>query len=550
MVTLRPGHPHPIASAGPANGFDGFARLVRSFVSNRRPGRHRTRMDWNTYRSKHQDAGRSGSARLLPSWGSREPSPEPLTSVLPILDETPDIDGTSTGVPLPVTRDISPKHPDLEPTAVHPVTPAGSPSPSQANGGAAVTQAIHATSSSVAVTDPPIETRAPVRAAQRLSRPSTTMLHRSRLLPLAHPREGSSLATLLGFGSKEATFGGDWTNGNLPKPPNDPVDDPWTNFPSLGTVTAGLDRRGNTGDTVKMLWDATAELDLGGGLLPTDAPEARLPLRSPRRVRWSLVISCTLLAVLMAATIKVISDFPQREAALRHGQYVEATGQLSEALTPIEQSLRAGGLLSDSGLSSLASRVSTLDAAARASSTLAFEQLPRPPIIGSSQSVDELVVPKQLMEAASVQAIGIGERIRDAMSYSVALSTAFSIPALPAEASPSDVDRIAEQLSFSIAETRLALSGLPDDPFFGTFRQHALDTASALEVTHAAYVTALREGDTAAATEAGLAIQESIAVVHDRIESPLEQVQTWALGQVMEIRTALTDIQSLLEQSA
>ena len=507
-------------------------------------------MDWNPYRSKHQDQGRSGSARLLPNWSRRERPSEPLVNTLRVRDGTPKTAGTATGDPLPVVLDVSPGYPELEPTAVHPITPARHPSPSRPDGNATVPQAVHATATADAVTDPPIETRAPVLPAQRLMRPSTTMLHRSRLLPLAHPREGSSLAALLGFGAKEATFGGDWTNGNLPNPPKDPIDDPWTDFPSLGTVTAGLDRRGNTGDTVKMLWDATAELDLGKGLLSADAPDARLPLRSPRRIRWSLVVSCTLLAVLMAATIKVISDFPQREAELRHSQYTEVTGQLSEALNPIEQSLRAGGLLSDSGLSSLASRTSTLDAAARAASTLAFEQLPRPPIIGSSQSVDELVAPKQLMETASVQAIGIGERIRDAMSYSVALSTAFSMPALPAEASPPDVDRIAEQLSFSIAETRLALSGLPDDPFFLTFRQQALDTASALEAASAAYVAALREGDTAAANEAGLAIQESITVVHDRIDSPLDQVQTWALGQIIEIRTTLADIQSLLEHSA
>ena len=547
MVTIRPGHPHPIASARPADGLEGFAPLVRSVLSNRRPGRHRIRTAWNPYRPKHQDPGRSGPIRLLPSWVHREPSSEPRASTPPTREQTPAIDVTSNVDSRPIVPEPSRGDSGLEATAVYRHTPAGLPSSSQANGSATATRSIQATTDVGLATDPPIETGVPVRPTKRASQGSTPVLHRSRFLPLAHPREGSSLATLLGFGAKEASFGADWTNGNRANPPSDPVDDPWADFPSLGTVTAELNRRGNTGDTVKLLWDATAEMDLGRGLLSTDAAEARLPLRAPRRIRWSLIISCTLLAVLMAATVKVISDLPEREAEVRQSQYSGAAGRLSEALRPIEQSLGGGGLLSDSGMSTLTSQIGTLDGAARASSTLAFEQLPRPPIIGSSLSVDELVVPKQLLESASLQAIGIGERIGDAMSYSLAVSTAFSVPALPPEVSPTEVDRIAEQLSFSIAESRLALSGLPDDPFFGTFRQQAVDTLDALEVSQADYVAALRERDAAAAAEAGAAIQDSITVIRDRIRSPLEQVQTWALDQIIEIHATLSDIESLLE---
>ena len=150
------------------------------------------------------------------------------------------------------------------------------------------------------------------------------------------------------------------------------------------------------------------------------------------------------------------------------------------------------GSRADSGLSVLTSRISTMDSAARAASTLAFEQLPRPPIIGTERSVDALIVPKQLLESASLQTIRVGERIDDAMSYSLALSTAFSLPALPTEVSPTEVDSIAEKLSISIAETRLVLTGLPDDPFFGSFRQQAFDALSTLEALQADYVTALR----------------------------------------------------------
>ncbi len=504
-------------------------------------------MAWNPYRSRHEDRDRTGAVRFMPNWGQPQPPGESPTDTLADPDETPTIAAPAVADPFPVAREFSRTVTDLEPTAVLPPTPPRRPSRPRSNGSATAAPGTNATTASSTVPAPLIETAVPVLAPERSSRPPARVLHRSRLLPLAHPREGSSLAALLGFGAKEATFGGDWTNGNGPTPQSDHADDPWMDFPSLSTVTAELNRRGNTGDTVKLLWDATAELDLGRDLLPAEPDVNRLPFRSSRRIRWSLVVSCALLMVLMAATVKVISDFPAREAEARQRQYAQATGRLQAAVNPIESTLSAGGLLTDSGLSTLTNQISALDTAARSSSTLAFEPLPKPPIIGSSLSVDELVVPKQLLESASLQAVAISERMDDAISYSLALSNAFSIPALPAKAAPEELDRITEELSFTIAESRLILTGLPDDPLFGTFRQQALDTVGALEAMQADYVTALREGDTDAAARAGTAIAESVSAVRDRIHSPLEQVQAWALGQVVEIRATLSDIESLVE---
>ena len=547
MVTLRPGHPHPLATARAADRLDGFVPFVRSVLSINRPGRHRIRMAWNSYRSRHEDRDRTGPIRFMPNWGHPQPSPELPTDTRSGPEGTPTVEVPAMTDPLPVVREFSHTVTDLEPTSELPLTPNGEQSQPRSNGSAATAPGTDATTAFSSVPAPLIETAVPVLAPERPSRPPARVLHRSRLLPLAHPREGSSLAALLGFGAKEATFGGDLTKGNGRNPPSAPADDPWMDFPSLSTVTAELKRRGNTGDTVKLLWDATAELDLGRDLLPAEPDATRLPFRSPRRICWSLVISCALLMVLTAATVKVISDLPAREAEARQRQYAQATGRLQAAVNPIASTLSAGGLLTDSGLSTLTSQVSVLDTAARSSSTLAFEPLPKPPIIGSSLSVDELIVPKQLLESASLQAVAVSERMDDAMSYSLALSNAFSIPALPAAASPEELDRITEELSFTIAETRLILTGLPDDPLFGTFRQQAFDTVGALEAMQADYVTALREGDTEAAAGAGTEIEEYVTAVRDRIHSPLEQVQSWALGQIVEIRATLSDIESLVE---
>ncbi len=346
---------------------------------------------------------------------------------------------------------------------------------------------------------------------------------------------------MLGFGTHERVFASDLVLSNGSTSAND---DPWADLLSLGAVTDEPKRSGaNTGDSVKLLWDATADAEVDRGLLADQISESGVPLGSTRRMRWSWVAGGVLLAVLVTATVKVVSDLPQRGAAERKDQYSVAAQQLSVSLTPIEQSFDADGLLSNAGLSSLTGDLNRLDGAARTAAMLAAEQLPTAPIIGSELLVEELGPPRTLLESASHRAANVGERMGDAIDYSLALLGAFDLPALPAQASQADVDRIAEQLSFSIAETRMELAELPDDPFFVTFRQQASDTMTMVEQAQADYITALRVGNTASASQASLVIQESIASMREGLRPPLEEVRTWALGQIAEIRTTVTDLE-------
>lgn len=521
MVTLRPDHPHSIASARPLGDTSDATRTPGSVGANRR-GRHRTRIGWNLYRSAHRDPERGGLARLLPSWRYRPARSKPAPRDLPLPDTTPE--------PAPVS--------DLETTDLPTTVPS--------NGDRPVPRTMTVDRPPDSSIDLPLARRSTAVPQPDHSYAAVTELTNSQLLPLAHPADGSSLAALLGFGETEASFGGDWMDGNGSNPAVEPADDPWNHLPSLSAVTADLDRPGNTGDAVKLLWDATAELDMDEGLLSNKLTDVQLRLRSSRRIRWSLVVSSALLALLIGVTVKVISDLPEREVGLREVQYAAAARQLSDALVPIEQSLGAEGLLSDSGLSTLTGQLNALDGAARASATLASEQLPRAPIVGSRLPIDELILPKRLLESASIQALGVGQRIGNAMTYSLLLSTAFDLPPLPAEAPLTEVDRIAEQLSISIAETRLDLTGLPDDPFFGTFRQQASDTVSMVEQAQADYIAGLRDGDTTRAAHASAEMHDSITILQEGLHVPLGQVQTWALGQIAQLRSTVTEIESIV----
>ena len=506
MATLTPDHPYTWPQVGdlPEVG------KPQPRIAHRKRGRRRLHSRWILYRPVHRSRGRTGFVRLLPCWRYRRirsataapgiHRPEKMT---PETDARPEIE-------LPATDHG-----------------AGPPAPPDAN----------------PLTTPSTETAPATRAAPGpSSRPVAAGVAGSLLLPVARPGEGSSLAAVLGFGESEVAFTKDRSEGEDP----DPVDnDPWNDLLPLSAVAADLDRRGNTGDAVKLLWDASADLDMDRGLLPGNDPTLEASLRS-RRVSWSLVAGIVTLAALIGITAKLVSDLPEREAEVREAEYVTAARQLAGALAPIEQSLGAGGLLSDSGLSTLTGHLQTFDGAARTAALVASEQLPRPLIIGSSLPIEQLAVPQRLLESASSRALEVGQRIGDAVTYSHTLSLAFDIPPLPAEASLEEVDGIAQQLSLSIAETRHSVTDLPNSPFFETVRQAAIHTADVMERSHADYVTALRNGDAGRASGASTDMEASIAELRRDLRAPLQQIQTWALGEIAELRLTVTEVESVI----
>lgn len=507
MVTLKPGHPPRLAPPAGLTGKPGKAvkpvdstrtkGRARPARPNRKRGVHRARRQ--RYKSVHRDPRRGRTARLLPAWGSR---------------------------PSPVALPLSHPRPEAPPAPPRSEDSRALPRPEAA----------------VRADNPP-------RAA---ANPADARMH-----PPADPAENSPPADLPGYSGRPASSGGkrraDNSAAAAPAPGADraaaaPSDDPWAQALSLDKVSADPSGgRGNTGDTIRRLWEASADMDMDGRLLTygVPGPELDASMRSSRRGRWSLVISILVLAGLGAGTVKVLSDLPVREANAREEQYAAAARRLSGAVAPVEEALAAEGWLSDSGLSTLTSRLNTLDGAARAASVLAAEQLPRAPIVGSTAPIEELALPKRMLEWSSIQALGVGRRVGDAMAYSLSLSTVFGLPELPAEASREEVGGIAEQLSLSIAETRQVLAALPEDPLFGAYRQQAAEAVAMVENYQADYITALLEGDTDRAASVSGAMNDSMSVLSEALDTPLGEVQTWALDRITELHLVAAELEKI-----
>ena len=259
-----------------------------------------------------------------------------------------------------------------------------------------------------------------------------------------------------------------------------------------------------------------------------------------------MVLSIAVLAALMAVTAKVIADLPAREAQEVKGQYAASAQRLDSSLGPLEQTLGEGGLLSDSGLSTLTDHLYTLESVARASASLASQELPSRSIFGSDDAVDELVLPSQLLGSAAGSSLEVTQRVGYAMTYSLALSEVLVLPGLPEEAPRTEADAIASALSLSIAEIQVTLSGLPDEVFLQPYLEEASQIMGSLEVSQADYIAALQTGDTIGAARAGQSMGTAIDDLRSGLRAPLDRIQTWAVVEIQEAQETIGQIESLI----
>ncbi len=542
MVSLRPDHPHPMVVVHPVGRRGRFPAFLTPSASVTRRGRHRTRTAYAPYRSKHRDTGKKlDVARLLPTWRHREtaviylrgssldhhtpptdtqPRPQPESATPDqgkALRETATSQPGATSSPsvphavgLPVSE--TPREPDIPDygTLAEP-----SPAPDR---------------SVVWPTTAPYRTR------------FVNELARSWLVPQAHPSEGSSLAAILGFGETQASFANFQADKYMPRSPSEATDSHWQDLPSLSSVTARLDRTGNTGDAVKLLWDATSEVEPEHGTMSSEFGPVEYEFRTKKRLRWSTVLSIVVLVALVATTARFITDLPGRQAQERETRYAQSAQRLYGSLAPLHQTLSVGGLLSDSGLAALTDHIHTLDEAARDAVTLTSLELPRSSILGSNETVEDLAITRRSLEEAATRSLEVAQRIGYAMAYSLSMADVLDLPALPDKAASTDAGLIAEELSRTVAEARSTLGSLPEEVAFQPYLQETNQLMSTLEASQADYVAALRTGDEITAARAGETISISVEGIRSGLAEPLDDLQDWAITEIWNIDQVVQQI--------
>ena len=503
MVTLRPEHPHPIISTRPAGKRGATTGERSSSDSLGYRGKHLAGRSWSPYQPAHMDAERSGLARFLPSWTHRS------VWAVPVADRQVAPESPAEFRPF-ASKDRSSIRPDREPRD----EPGKSVTPAPVTAG---------------LSRSPVSGRRPAGAA-----PAFSEVPEAHLLPAA-AAEGSPLASLLGFGEVETSFDNRQPARTESFEPTTPDDEYWNRLPSLSSVAAEKNGPRNTGDAVKAMWDATSEWDMDSKLLSDDLPEVE---NRDRRARWRMLIivaGLAIMATLIGASYKTLTDMPVQAAAAREAQYTRSAQELFDTLGPVANSVYSDGLSSETGLSTLTSHLGDLDIAARRSASLAAAPLPSTPILGRTADINALAGPRDMLASGAEQALGIGKQIGDAMAYSLTMSLAFNLPELPEQAPPGQVEEIALQLSTSIAETSLLLARLPDDPVFDGFRQRASETVASVEQIQADYIAALRSGDATRAADVRRRLDGAISGLREELHAPIGEVKTWAVSRLDQV---------------
>lgn len=538
MVTLEPDRPHPIISVRPGAG----KRSATAPDVGPPEGRHRAGSGWTPYQPSHMDVEGSGLARFLPSWGHGSVWTVP-TADLQAQAEQPAQFQSSASEPPDATRPERESRIEVDQPADQGAGPLERRRASL-DGRRTAKRATESPGQASSHRRTPASGRMPVLRADPAGsvfrRPArsvraVTEVSETDLLPAAEVAAGSPLASLLGFGEVETSFDSHRAVRGQPGRSALRDDEYWDRLPSLTSVTSKLDGSRNVGDAVKAMWDATSEWDMESKLMPDDLPGIET---KDRRGLWrvlGILAGLAVLATLVGASYKVLTDMPVQAAAAREARYTQSAQQLFDTLGPVANSVYFDALSSDAGMSTLTSHLSDLDIAARQSASLAAEPLPSTPILGRTADINALAEPRDLLASSSGQALDIGKRIGDAMAYSLTMSLAFNLPELPEQAPSSRVDEIALHLSTSIAETSLLLTRLPDDPAFEGFRQRASETVASVEQIQAEYIAALRSGDAVRAADIRSRLDGAIAGLRQDLQAPIGEIKIWAVSRLDQV---------------
>lgn len=462
-------------------------------------GRHRAPSRWARHNPAHQNPETSLLTRVLPSWKFSDEFRRPARSSRPgVHREEIVIDDRSGPEWETPSVQITIHHPEPEPT------------PSQAGD----------------VVD--------LNALESSSVDSTELLP-----PAANEEPSSSLASLFGFSERQVSFVEDWDHDR------DHVETAWDSLPSLADVA--VDEPTGTGETIQRLWDATEELQIAVDAIeePVDEPQTRLI--DDQKFRRSAIIGLVVVLALVFVGIRQLGSQPERAAVALEAQYQLSAAQINEAIGPVARSveLLITDGLSVSDFSQLTSDLDVLDGIARDAAGIAAQPLPESNLVGSSLPIDELVLPRSLLEQSARQALNLEERIGDAVSYRIIFDRAFDLPPLPTEATIVDIGVIGSELSVTIAENELIMAELPDDPFFGRHRQEAVDLLAHITEAQNDYFTALREGDTFEATRIRDDIINRVEASRASLAEPLAATEAWALEQVEQLRRTLDELLAL-----
>lgn len=315
-------------------------------------------------------------------------------------------------------------------------------------------------------------------------------------------------------------------------------------LPSLSDMQTVNDHHTDTGTLIERLWVATEEHE---AVRPAADLQAEQFAAVPNRTfRWSIIIGAVLVLAIAVAALQIGVRMPARIADEAIASYQAALTDAQEVIPSAEQVMLAitDPAVTTEGLSDAAVTLSELDTTSRALFSIASEPLSSTPPLVSRDELDVLTPIRSSMANASQDGLAIERRLGDALTYRLVFAKTFSLPELPAIASPDGISALGVELGLGLAATLDALQALPNDPAFERHRLEAQSLAEEFATWQVQYLSALREADLATATSLAEELQTAVDEIHRGIEDPLATVAAWGTDQISEFGNTLNGLQA------
>ncbi len=234
---------------------------------------------------------------------------------------------------------------------------------------------------------------------------------------------------------------------------------------------------------------------------PKDETSLAPAVRKRRLVRWPVIGALFGVLAIIAIAFVWLPRSADTAASATQQAYYDASLDVRTFLPTAQASLDIVTTASstDAALGTVIPVVSELSTKATALATVAGEPLPSAPPVGASDAIDQLPPLQDRSVILAAESSEVARQIGQAYVYRTSIPELLVVGDLPTTATESEFNALSATLASSLAEDASVVADLPSNPAFDSIAQSASDAVAAYAGWQEDYLTALANGDPAAA---------------------------------------------------
>lgn len=293
-----------------------------------------------------------------------------------------------------------------------------------------------------------------------------------------------------------------------------------------------------TGELVKSMWQTAPSGDALDAWAPSEMSKA---VDSTRAFRWTAIVPIALLLAAAVAAVVILPGMAGRAASARAADYRSSLAELRTALPDAQSALAVATEpdVDDTTLGATAAPLGELVGRAAAVTRAGNEPLPSAPPLFSSVAIRDLAPFRSRLGPIGAEGTAIAERISAIADYREELRRLAVLPDLPDAAASSEISELSVTLASSLADGLAIVRELPADAALATHRRLLGEFLDFFGTWQADYLDALRQGDSASATQLVDALQSWRSDIDRELSSPLALVRSEVDAKILALAEAI-----------